>query len=164
MTKSGKPKFGYWIGLSTICIAFVAACAPKSSVTTERCNGVNALIAQEITQNNTIDTSLVLASKFSAAAEADAEKMVLIKAGSGEVNFEGKLGREIKTVVATKTKVTTEFFQQDHSFAQVACWFDDILSRKNISKDDRRKFEQFRQEIAKNRVTYLDALTGLKKN
>jgi len=98
-----------------------------------------------------------------AAAEADLEELRGLENASVEGEVEARLGSELQGVVTTKSSVTTDFFQQDQSFAQAACFIQSVLS-ENLSESDRLYFEDVRQKLAVNRVSYLDVLTGLKKN
>lgn len=152
---------------STLSLCVLAACqqpGPKAPVANEVCKGVNAMIGQEISAKYDISTARSVALKISAAAEADVAKLKGLKEAKVDAGTEAKLGTEIKAVVETKSKVTTDFFQQDQSFAQAACFVDSILSRSDLSGSDRDFFESQRRALATNRVAYLDVLTGLKKN
>ena len=151
--------------LSLTCV-LLASCqqpGPKAPVASEVCKGVNAMIGQEISAKYDIKTARSVALKISAAAEADVARLKGLKEAKADAGAEAKLGTEIKAIVETKSKVTTDFFQQDQSFAQAACFIDSILSRE-VSAADRAFFEEQRRALATNRVTYLDVLTGLKKN
>ncbi len=135
----------------------------KPPIANPVCKGVYALVAKEITAEYNIEQSRSLVSKLVAAAEADVEAIRVLKRAKVEGLAEAKLGSELKGVVKTTSSVTTDFFQQDQSFAQAACYFQAVL-QDDLSESDRKYFEGARQKLAKNRVTYLDVLTGLKKN
>ena len=105
------------------------------------------------------------ASILTAAAKADVEKLKSIDPNGANAKSEtdARLGSVIKGKVTTKSNVTTEFYEQDVSFTQAACYFESVL-KQNLSEDDRKFFEERRRELAKNRTTYLDVITGVKKN
>lgn len=155
------------ISLVLACAAALAACEtpkPYQGPTDEVCTGVNAMIAQEIKAKYDVTTGRQLATKLSAAAEADVAQLKKFTELGGKLEVEAKLGTELKGTVETKAAVTTEFFQQDQTFAQTACWLKSVLAEKNLSAGDRSDYEAARKSIAKNRVQYLDLLTGLKKS
>ncbi|EHR5760291.1 hypothetical protein KUK88_000006 [Vibrio parahaemolyticus] len=142
----------------------LSACSSKDDVVietqNEKCSGVYGLVAKEITAKYDLEESRSFATKLLASAEKDIEAL---GKGSANVDLNASLGSTLKGAVTTKSNVTTDFFQQDQSFVQAACWFDNILARE-LSESDQREFEKYRQELAKNRVDYLDVITGLKKN
>ena len=145
----------------------LTGCSPKPYEKTslgEVCNGVNALVAQEITAKYDIESGRKLAADLAVAADADVAQLKKFKELGGKINAEAELGTTLKGTVTTKSNVTTEFFQQDQSFAQSVCWLQSVLAEKNLSTADRAAYEAARQKIAANRVTYLDLLTGIKKN
>jgi len=154
---------------STTTFIVLASCSSPSAPGLEPpvsglvCDGVYALAAQEITAEYNISQSRTLASRLLAAAEADLEELRGLENASVEGEVEARLGSELQGVVTTKSSVTTDFFQQDQSFAQAACFIQSVLS-ENLSESDRLYFEDVRQKLAVNRVSYLDVLTGLKKN
>ncbi|WP_457324544.1 hypothetical protein [Roseateles sp. P5_E11] len=121
------------------------------------------MIGKEITTTYDISTSKGIALKISAAAEADVARLKVIKEAKGDAGAGAQLGSEIRAVVQTKSQVTTDFFQQDQSFAQAACFIGSLLNRADLSAADQQFFEQQRRALAVNRVAYLDVLTGLKK-
>lgn len=158
------------VPLAFVCVlslSVLAACQQsgyKPPVANEVCKGVNAMIGQEISAKYDISTARSVALNISAAAEADVAKLKGLREGKLDAGTEAKLGTVIMAVVETKSKVTTDFFQQDQSFAQAACFVESILARSDLSAPDRDFFEGQRRALSTNRVAYLDVLTGLKKN
>jgi hypothetical protein len=128
------------------------------------CEGVNALVAQEISTQYDVESGRKLAANLAVAAEADVANLKAFKDLGAKVNGESQLGTTLRGTVTTKSNVTTEFFQQDQSFAQSVCWLQSVLAEKNLSSPNREYYEDQRKKIAANRVTYLDLLTGIKKN
>lgn len=146
---------------------FAVSCntVPKAPRSTDQvCDGVYALVAQEITAKYDITNSRLIATKLVAAAEADVQVLKSLKEAKADATLEAKLGSELKAVVETKSKVTTEFFQQDQSFAQTACFINSTLAKPDITQSDKAFFEGKLREIANNRVTYLELISGVKKN
>ena len=139
--------------------------ATTASSLGEVCKGVFAQEALEISKRITISDARELATNLAVAAQADVDRLKAIgnAGGSVETGASAQLGKQLQGVVTTKTVVTTEFFQQDQSFAQAACYLETILT-KELSRDDREFFEEKRRSLMSNRTTYLDYLTGLKKN
>lgn len=160
-------RIGPQIVILTLCAITMTSCAkmasPTPPVAGKVCDGVFAMVGQEITAKYDISTARLVAGKIVAAAQADVGLLKGVKEGKLDVGAEAKLGSELKAVVETKSKVTTDFFQQDQSFAQAACFMDSVLTKSGLSAADQAFFEEQRRALAANRVSYLDVLTGLKK-
>lgn len=62
-----------------------------------------------------------LATKFEAAARADADKISLLKDASSEISFSASLKEIINNTTGRKVKVSEEFFEKANSYRTTVC-------------------------------------------
>lgn len=136
----------------------------SAAVTGETCEGVHAMLSQQTKTRFDVKEARDFTAKAVAAAQADVAFLKRAVKGGIEVKGEAKLGQEVRAVVERNSSVTTDFFQQNQTFAQIACYFQSILAQPGLSAEDRAFFEARRRDLATNRIAYMDVISGLKKN
>lgn len=150
-------------------LAIFTACAsrpppaPPVGTTMELCDGVHKMIAQEISSKYDVTRSRTFAANLSAAAKADVAYIKRLSELSAQGTLDSKLGSEIKAVIEVKSGVSQSYFEQDGVFATAICWFNNELERDNLTAEDSEFWKEQKKEMARNRVEYVQVLTGLKK-
>lgn len=83
-----------------------------------------------------------LATKFEAAAKANAEKVTVLKDASSEVSLASSLQEIVNNTTGRKVKVSQEFFQKAHSYRTTVCNIERWLKDGTFSDPELRKMAQ----------------------
>lgn len=132
---------------TALVVSLVTGCATNSddethsAVEPDSCKNIPKLKWQIYSRGFDAKEALELATKLSAAAKADSDKLKKIANASveAEAGLTSQLSKIINLNVKQESKVSQEFWEQDLTYRQSLCYLDTLSLRKDLSTEQKNQ-------------------------
>lgn len=133
-------------------LIFSSEKCPKKNEGLDTCKDLPNIEFEDTQIGENTEKTLKFVGNLSAKASIDVKKSNNV---SGDTEIKSEFGKEIKKSVKNSQDVSDDFWEQNITLTQLLCFTQAQSKRKDISKEEKKEFNQLLIQIIKDRNDYL---------